>query len=80
MPLKRMEISKKRNRKDYNLWHRRRAVALVHDALGNGEFLTRVVTTSEGKERSFADITNYCIKNLKSILEEKQRGSGDIFQ
>ena len=76
VPLKKMKISKKRNRRDYNLWHRRRALALVHEALGKDEFLTRVVTTKEGKERSFSEISAYCIKHLKSILLEKKVATG----
>lgn len=69
-PLKGMKISKRTHLRDYNLWHRRRAIALIHDAVGRDRFHLEFATTPEGKKRSFGDLTAYCIKQLKKVLHE----------
>ena len=71
-PLKGMKISKRSHLRDYNLWHRRRAIALLHDVVGRNRFHLEFVTTLEGKKMSFGDLTAYCIKNFKTCFEREE--------
>ena len=70
-PLKSMKIIKKVYPRDYNLWYRRRAIALVYDRVGKDKFHAEFVTTKDGKKRTFGSLTTYCLQNLRKVLNEK---------
>ena len=68
-PLKRMTIQKKNSRRDYNLWHNRKVIAVAHAKLGDEKHCREVATDEQGSPRKLQDNVNICSKLLRKLKE-----------